>query len=193
MLGRDEGETCTARRLCRHCPRDVGQKPNEPSQALYPSRAPLSVATGRVDWPGMANRGACHRKWLAPTLEGVTDSGDKRVAGSPFLRHVFWASKKCDSRRAQLPEKKCGLARISHHLPPSARFRDARVEKDVFLPDTAGLARQFRYWGYLYTALPMRLRSMLRCFLLISATTRMTSPDAVFGASVATGVMGPSG
>ena len=33
--------------------------------------------------------------------------------------------------------------------------------------------------GCLYTALPMRPRLMLRCFLLISATTRMTSPDAV--------------
>jgi len=65
----------------------------------------------------MANRGAHHRKWLAPTLEGVTDSGIKRVVGSPFLRHVFWASKKCDSRRAPLPKKKCGLigARNGYH------------------------------------------------------------------------------
>ncbi len=96
--------------------RDVGQSPTS-RQAKYPSRAPLSVATGRVDWPGMANRGARHRKWLAPTLEGVTDSGDKRVVGSPFLRHVFWASKKCDSRHAPLPEKKCGLigARNGYH------------------------------------------------------------------------------
>ena len=52
----------------------VGRSPTS-RQAQYPSRAPLSVATGRVDWPRMANRGARHRKWLAPTLEGVTDSG----------------------------------------------------------------------------------------------------------------------
>ena len=88
----------------------LGESPTS-RQAQYPSRAPLSVATGRVDWPWKANRGARHRKWLAPTLEGVTDSGDKRVAGSPFLGSVFWASKKWNSRRARLLEKKRGLIR----------------------------------------------------------------------------------
>jgi len=94
----------------------VGRSPTS-RRAQYPSRAPLSVATVRVDWPGMANRGARHRKWLAPTLEGVTDGGTKRVVGSPFLGSVFWASKKWNSRHAPLPEKKCALigARNRYH------------------------------------------------------------------------------
>jgi len=94
----------------------VGRSPTS-REAKYPSRAPLSVAIGGVDWPWMANRGARHRKWLAPTLEGVTDSGDKRVLGSPFLGSVYWASKKWNSRRARLPQKKCGLieARNRYH------------------------------------------------------------------------------
>ena len=72
MLGRNEGGTDTARRLCRH--RASWAQPNE-----LRGQVPFTRAAVSCDWRGRlamdANRGARHRKWLAPTLEGVTDSG----------------------------------------------------------------------------------------------------------------------
>jgi len=156
--GGTKGGTVTARRLCRH--RASWALPNEPS-GQYPSRAPLSVATGGGDWPGTANRGARHRKWLAPTLEGVTDSGDKRVVGNPFLRHVFWASKKCDSRHARLPQKKRGLigARNGYHW-------DCLVDQEA-LPRSEALNRilvsyRFRLTQPLERVDPLRLIPLTR-------------------------------
>jgi len=116
---------CMRPRCARKC-LDLKQNPTMLSGHWSEKMPPTHPAISCASQPGRGSADAFLRAadvshpWLTPA--GLTRPGLRCSGGT-----------------------KGELARISHHLPPSARFRDAKVEKDVFLPDAAELARQFHY------------------------------------------------
>ncbi len=83
-----------------------------------PSHAPLTGAAGGVVRPWTAGRGLGRRKRLQTDPGSRARQRKQACGGRPFLRRVFWASKKCDSRLAATLVKKHVLIKARNQYHP---------------------------------------------------------------------------